>query len=130
MDQLIKRQIGFILQLLLLTTILLGIHWYLLSYFYQKTLFFPIWHIYLFHSIVTLLFFSIISYKFSKGNKVIFNLFMGLTLVKMLLAIIFLLPLFFSEIKNKQADIFNFFIPYFVYLFFEVFSISRFLKKT
>ena len=35
----------------------------------------------------------------------------------------------YEHFENKQPDVFNFFIPYFVYLFFEVFALSKFLQK-
>jgi hypothetical protein len=48
----------------------------------------------------------------------------------MTVAILFLLPLLLSDFENKQPDVFNFFIPYFLYLFFEVYSVTKFLQKT
>lgn len=125
-----KRQITFVLQLIAVTAILFGSHSYLLSYFGGDTLFlFPIWHIYTFHFIVTLLFYSLINYRFSKGKTNIFNVFMILTFLKMIFAILFLLPLLLSDFENKQPDVFNFFIPYFLYLFFEVYALTQFLQK-
>jgi hypothetical protein len=47
----------------------------------------------------------------------------------MILAIMFLLPILLSDFENKQPDVFNFFIPYFLFLFFEVFALTRFLQK-
>lgn len=126
-----KRQLSFLLQIILLSLVLFGIHSYLLSYLGSDLiLFFPIWQIYSFHIIITTLLYTVINYKFSKGQLEVFNLFMGSTLLKMLLAILFLLPLLLSDLDKKQADIFNFFIPYFIYLGFEVFSITKFLKKS
>jgi hypothetical protein len=55
---------------------------------------------------------------------------MGLTLLKMILAVLFLLPLLFSDFENKQADVFNFFIPYFLFLAFEILSVLRILKSS
>ena len=124
-----RRQIAFLLQLLGITVVLLGVHMYLLNYFSDKVLFFPVWHIYVFHSVVTAIFFTVVNYQFSLGKKQIFNVFMVLTFLKMILAVLFLLPLLLSEFENKQPDVFNFFIPYFLYLFFEVFSIAKFLQK-
>lgn len=126
-----KRQFSFLLQLISLTIVVLGIHSYLLSYFTKSIIFFfPVWHIYVFHAMVTASFYTIINYQFSKGKKNVFNLFLGLTLFKMLLAILFLLPLILSDFENKQHDVFSFFIPYFLYLFFEVFSVTKFLQKS
>lgn len=126
-----SRQLEFLFQILVLSAVLWGIHSYILSYFATElTLFFPVWHIYAFHLGVTTLFYTIINYRFSKGQKNIFILFMGCTLAKMLLAILFLLPLILSDLERKQPDVFNFFIPYFIYLGFEVYAITKFLSKS
>jgi hypothetical protein len=131
MEDFKKRQIAFLLQLIGLSVFLFAIHSYLLYYFAKKiTFFFPIWQIYTFHLIITLALYTIINYRFSSGKKDIFNLFMVMTFLKMLLAILFLLPLILSDVENKQPDVFNFFIPYFLFLFFEVFALTRFLQKS
>jgi hypothetical protein len=53
---------------------------------------------------------------------------MGATLFKMVLAIVFLLPVLLNTVPNAQADVFNFFIPYFLYLAFEIVNITFFLN--
>ncbi|MGJ8591408.1 MAG: hypothetical protein ACSHXF_02600 [Aquaticitalea sp.] len=124
------RQQNFLFQIVILTLVLWGIHSYLLSYFDESLeLFFPVWQIYVFHFAITTLFYTIINYRYSSGKTDIFNLFMGSTFVKMILSIVFLLPLLLSDLEKKQPDVFNFFIPYFLYLFFEVYSITTFLQK-
>ena len=124
------RQLNFLLQIVVLTIVLYGIHSYMLSYFgADLKLFFPVWQIYVFHFAITTLLYTIINYRYSNGKTEIFNLFMGSTFVKMFLAILFLLPLLLSDFEKKQPDVFNFFIPYFLYLFFEVYSITTFLQK-
>lgn len=126
-----KIQVSFTFHLFLLSALLLGVHSYLFHYFaVNLTLFFPIWHIYIFLFLLTGILFSIINYKFSKGKKEVFSLFMGITLLKMILSILFLLPLILSEFENKQPDVFNFFIPYFIYLFFEVYMLTQLLKES
>lgn len=125
-----KRQLTFLLQLIGATLLIFGIQSYLLYHFAKEIeFFFPVWQVYVFHFVVTLAFYTIINYIFSSGKKEIFNLFMIMTFVKMILAILFLLPLLLSDFENKQPDVFNFFIPYFLYLFFEVFALTRFLQK-
>jgi len=131
MEDFKKRQLVFLLQIVGVSVLLFAIHSYLIYHFAKDTvLFFPIWQIYVFHFVVTLAFYTIINYRFSSGKKDIFNLFMVMTFIKMILAILFLLPLLLSEFENKQPDVFNFFIPYFLYLFFEVFALTRFLQKS
>ncbi len=121
------RLLSFFIQLLALTLILFAVHSYLLHYFFSGELFFPLWHIYSFHFLVTLFFYVLISYRYFSGNSQIFNAFMIATFLKMALSIIFLLPLIFSELPSKKADVLNFFIPYFIFLAFEVYSINYFL---
>jgi len=131
MENFKKRQISFLLQLISVSVLLFAVHSYLIYHFAKEiTLFFPIWQIYTFHLIITLALYTIINYRVSSGKKDVFNLFMVMTLFKMVLAILFLLPLILSDFENKQPDVFNFFIPYFMYLFFEVFTITKFLQKS
>lgn len=131
MEEFKKRQIVFLLQLIGASVLLFAIHSYLLYHFAKDiAFFFPLWQIYTFHLIITLILYTIINYRFSSGKKDIFNLFMVMTFFKMVLAILFLLPLILSDLVNKQPDVFNFFIPYFLYLFFEVFAITKFLQKS
>ena len=130
MEEFKKRQIMFLLQLIGVSILLFAIHSYLMYHFAKETtFFFPLWQIYTFHLIITLTLYTIINFRFSNGKKDIFNLFMVMTFFKMAFAILFLLPLILSDLENKQPDVFNFFIPYFLYLFFEVFSLTKFLQK-
>lgn len=125
-----SRQLAFLVQVVVVTLVLLGIHAYLLSHFAKNSNYLiPIWQIYMFHFTVTTLLYSVINFQYSRGKTEIFNLFMGFTFLKMILVIVFLLPVLLSDIEKKQPDIFNFFIPYFFYLFFEVYSITRFLQN-
>lgn len=125
-----NRQISFLFQIILISLVLFGVHQYILYYFAASfAFFFPLWHIYAFHILVAVFIYTLINYRFSKGNTEIFTLFMGVTLVKMILAILFLLPLLLSDFQKKQPDVFNFFIPYFIYLFLEVFFVTKFLQK-
>lgn len=129
-EQFKSRQLAFLFQIAVLTIALFGIHYYLLSYIAKDiSLFFPLWHIYLFHFLITTVLYTTINYQFSKGKTEVFNTFMIVTFLKMILSILFLLPLLLSDFENKQPDVFNFFIPYFLYLFFEVYSVTQFLQK-
>ena len=126
----LKRETSFLVINLIITLVLFGSHWYLLNSFAEGiSLYFPVWQIYAFHFIVTTLFYTLINFKYSQGSDQIFQLFMVATFVKMILSIVLLLPLILSDFENKQPDVFNFFIPYFLYLFFEVVMITKFLQK-
>jgi hypothetical protein len=126
-----KRQLSFLLKLGLITVLVAGSHLYLFENFFSDSLlFFPLWQIYAFHVVTVLLIYTVINYKFSNGNSVIFNYFMIGTLLKMVLAFLFLLPLLLSDFQSKKPDVMNFFIPYFIFLAFEVYSVNFFLNKT
>ncbi len=125
-----SREGSFILLSVLFTIILYGVHKYILSYFFgDLDLFFPLWHMYAFLFVVTLIFYTVINFRFERGQKNVFTLFMAGTFLKMVLAIVFLLPLLMADFSNKQPDIINFFIAYFAYLFLEVFSLNKLLQK-
>lgn len=125
-----QREGKFLLILILFTLLLFGLHAYLLFHFApQLVLTLPLYTIYAFHSITVFIIYTIVNYKFSNGAKEIFTLFMGGTLLKMILAIVFLLPLFLKPTENKTLEAINFFIPYFFFLAFEILSITSFLKK-
>ena len=129
-DKFKKRQGLFLLQNLFVSIILFGFHSYLLSYLATDIeFFFPLWQIYIFHFVVTTALYTIVNYKYSNGQTEIFNTFMVITFLKMTFSILFLMPLLLSDFESKQADVFNFFIPYFLYLFFEVYSVTQFLQK-
>lgn len=125
------RQIGlFLIKLLTFTAAVMGIHYYIvLTLFEDLTLYFPIWSIYLFNMVMVACVYAFIAYRVAKGSKNAFNLFMSLTVVKMVLIIIFLLPVFMGKTENVMPDTTNFFLAYFILLGFEVLSLNNFFKK-
>ncbi len=126
----LKREANFLLLLLLFTLLLFATHWYISFHFFSGVeLILPLYTIYGFHFITVLVVYSIINFKFSAGKKHIFPLFMGATLFKMILCIVFLLPVLLNPNENATLEVFNFFIPYFLYLAFEITNITLFLKE-
>ena len=125
-----KRQVLFLLQLIGLTLLLFISHSYLLHYFSNSNPpFFPVWQIYIFHFFVTTTLYSVVNYRHSFVQKSILNLFMGMTLLIMIFSIVFLLPLLLSDFELKELDAVNFFAPYFLFLFFEILSLTKLLQK-
>ena len=99
------------------------------SFFQNSTFFYSTWSIYLFHLLITL-----VSYGFllfvnrTFADKTGFA-FMGFSLFKMMAAIVFLIPLIQSDLESQIPDVSAFFIPYFLYLFFETLFAVRLLSK-
>ena len=121
----------FAVKLLLYSAVLFGIHYYILVTFMEdsSSLYFPLWTIYAFNFVLVLLVFGVLYYQVNKGSKKILNLFLILTVVKMVLAIVFLLPAIGGKSDNAILDVSNFFIPYFFFLGFEIFSLNNFFKN-
>lgn len=126
----IKEATSFLFKLFVFTIFLFGIHFYILSQFFDGTLHFPVWVIYVFNAVLVLLVYTIITYKNKQGSKKMYQLFLGLTTLKMILTIVFLLPLFLGKSDHAQLEVVNFFIPYFLFLGFEIFSLNKFLQKS
>ncbi len=123
-----KRQSLMVLQLIVGAVVLYMLHSYLLNALLPSREFvIPIWNIYVFHSISVLIVYTIINFRFSNGKTQVFNPFILLMVLKMVFVVVFLLPLFLSDTVDKIGDAVNFFIPYFIFLAFEVYSINRFL---
>jgi len=55
--------------------------------------------------------------------------FMGFSLIKMMAAIVFLIPLLQSDHKSQVPDVSAFFIPYFLFLFFETLFAIRLINN-
>ncbi len=125
-----KRESNFLIQLIALSVLLFGIHTYLNFHFVKDVLlFFQLWHIYVFHVVTVVIIYTLINYRDSIGKTEVFNAFMLGMLLKMILTIVFLLPWILSKPDQKGYDLANFFIPYFIFLAFEVYSVTRILQK-
>jgi hypothetical protein len=124
-----KRESTFLLLLVLFTALLFVIHWYIVHHFFsQVDLILRLYTIYGFHFLTVLIVYTIVNFRYSSGKKEVFTIFMGATLFKMILCLVFLLPVLLSPNENATLEVFNFFIPYFLFLAFEIINIIRFLK--
>lgn len=97
--------------------------------FEESSFFYSTWTIYLFHLLITIfsyLFLLFVNKTFPDNTGFAF---MGISLIKMMASVIFLIPLLQSDIKNQIPDVAAFFIPYFLYLFFETFFAIRLINK-
>ena len=119
----------FLISVLIMALGLFAIHSYLMVFVFKPDLLIPLWTIYVFNAALVIVVFLVIENMVSKGNKKVLYAFLGLTIGKMLLALVFLLPLFLQKSEHQQLEIFNFFIPYFAFLTLEILSLNKFLQK-
>lgn len=93
------------------------------------TFFYSIWSIYVFHIVITVFSYSFLLFVHKTFPENTGFSFMGISLLKMLAAVVFLIPLLRSTMIHKIGDVAMFFIPYFFYLFFETFFAIRLINK-
>lgn len=119
----LKRFISFSLFLFL-------VHFFIVLKFSKGySFFYSIYAIYLFHSITTALICFILIYINKIDSDKTGFAFMILSVLKMLAAILFLIPLIRLDAAQKLPDIIAFFIPYFAFLFFELTFIIKLLNR-
>ncbi|MEK6152805.1 hypothetical protein WIW50_06075 [Flavobacteriaceae bacterium 3-367] len=120
----------FLVKLLAFAGLLFAVHFYILLQLFSGTLYFPLWGIYLFNAALVLAVYVVLRWYAAQESKNVFKIFLMLTIAKMALVIIFLLPLFLKKSDHTLVEVFNFFIPYFLLLLFETIAINKFLQKT
>ncbi|WP_188049310.1 hypothetical protein [Flavobacterium sp. GP15] len=110
--------------------VLFFVQYYLIETFFKNiSFYYSTWSIYLFHLVVTLLSYSFLLFvNKTFADKTGFA-FMGFSLIKMMASIVFLIPLLQSDLKSQIPDVSAFFIPYFLFLFFETFFAVRLISK-
>ncbi len=125
-----KSITNFILKLLGFSLALFAIHYYVLMQFFNGELVLPLWVIYTFNALMVFVVYSVLNHFSKDKNKDMLKYFLSLTIVKMGLVIVLLLPLFLKKSDHTQLEVFNFFIPYFMFLGLEIFSLNKFLQKS
>ena len=104
------KDIGsFLVKLLGFSLLLFFVHFYILSQFFTGELYLPLWSIYCFNGIMVLAVYLILRYYSKEQPANVLKYFLLLTLLKMVLAIVFLLPIFLKKSAHSQLEIFNFF---------------------
>lgn len=125
----LKDIVNFSLKLLGFSLLLCAIHYYIYSNFYSDAaLYLPIWGIYVFNFVLVLTVYGLMNHKAATDESKVYNTFLILTIAKMALAIVFLLPLFVGKSENSTIEVINFFVAYFLFLGFEIKMLDKFLK--
>lgn len=91
--------------------------------------FYATWSIYLFLFVTTLLIYVLLLFVNANFPDFTGFAFLGTTFVKMMAAVVFLIPLIQSEGRETNLDIAAFFIPYFLFLLFETIFSIRLINK-
>lgn len=96
---------------------------------FSYTSFYSIWGISLFFFISTLIVVSFIKLVHQYASDKVGFAFMGLILFKAFACILFLLPGFTADVKPDFTAILFFFVPYFIFLIYEVIQAIKMLNQ-
>ncbi|MFI2741737.1 hypothetical protein ACG2LH_03275 [Zhouia sp. PK063] len=125
-----KSLFSFGFKLFIFTAMLFAIQQALVIYVYQgPALFYATWQIYLFHIIVTFLIYFALRAVHKFASTYTGYAFLGCSFFKMILAVVFLIPLIKKDGPTPVNDVIAFFIPYFLYLIFETLFAIKLLNS-
>lgn len=91
--------------------------------------FYSTWSIYVFHIIVTIVSYLFLLFVHKNFPEKTGFTFMGIGLIKMMAGVVFLIPIIQSDTIDRIPDVAAFFIPYFLFLFFETIFAVRLINK-
>ncbi len=111
------------------TLLLIAVHYLVISNIENANFYYSLPAIYLFHIVATLIIYLGLILVHHKAREYTGYTFMGAGLLKMLAAVLFLLPMILAKTEKPFLDILSFFIPYFLYLIFETLYAVRLINR-
>ncbi len=125
-----KEQITrFLIRLIPFTTVLFLIQFFLTRFLLDgEELFYPVYVIYLFHFISTFLIYLLLLFVYYNFQDKTGFAFMGASLIKMMAAVVFLLPVLLNNTGYAFTNLLSFFVPYFLFLIFETYYAVRLIN--
>ncbi len=129
-QRLMQPTLNFLKYLLPFSIILYFIQYFIVKALFPNTEFFySLWSVYAFMVIATLVDYLILVLVNKNFSEYTGYAFMGLGVIKMVAAVVFLIPLIRSDTENRIPDVAMFFIAYFLFLGFEAYKAIQLLKK-
>ena len=92
--------------------------------------FYATWSIYTFNIVATFLVYLFLIYVHKIFPTYTGFAFLGASFLRMMAAIVFLIPLIKAHVKDPIIDLGAFFIPYFLFLLFETYFTVRLINKS
>lgn len=125
-----KQLFRFLIPFVLFSLILYFLHFFLLQTFLPEVNFYyTLFSIYLFHVIATFAIYLFLIFINNNFTDYTGYAFMGASLFKMMAAVVFLLPMLLNRTEDTFFNLISFFIPYFLFLFFETFFAIRLINN-
>ena len=125
-----SKTLDFLKYFIPFSIILFGFQYYIMDSLSEKyNFFYEAWSIYLFNIAATFVVYLLLIYIHKNVPTYTGFTFLGASFFRMMLAIIFLIPLIKGDVKSPIVDLSTFFIPYFLFLLFETYFTIRLINK-
>ncbi|KFF17986.1 hypothetical protein [Flavobacterium hydatis] len=126
-----NRIVDFLKYFIPFTIVLFVTQYFVMQSLSEKLVFFySVWSIYIFNILATFLVYLFLIFVNKNFSTYTGFAFLGASFFRMMLAIIFLIPLIKAHVKDPIIDLGAFFIPYFLFLIFETYSTVRLINKS
>lgn len=110
--------------------ILFGVHHFIADAFFNQVFFYQVWQIHAFLFIATLVILIVMQLIHKSFPDKTGFAFMAFSILKITFSVLFFIPLMRADLPSPEADVLNFFVPYFLYLTFEAVSAVRLINRT
>lgn len=124
-----KHTLKFLMGILIVTIFLIAIAIPIFKYFGFEICFKYFVLLSILFSVTNLIFYLFFIYFFEKNPNKFLQIFLFLTIVKMLVYLLILVVFIFKAISGIKCFLISFFILYLFYTFYEVVVLSKYLKK-
>lgn len=125
-----NRVVDFLKYFVPFSIVLFALQYFLMQSLSPKLIFFySTWSIYLFNMAATFLIYLLLVFVNKNFSTYTGFAFLGTSFIRMMAAVVFLIPFIKSNAIDPIIDITTFFIPYFLFLLFEVYFTIRLINK-
>ncbi|MFH6945344.1 hypothetical protein [Flavobacterium sp. FlaQc-50] len=125
-----NRVVDFLKYFVPFSIVLFAAQYFVMQALSPKVIFFyAAWSIYLFNIAATFLVYLFLIFVNKNFSTYTGFAFLGTSFIRMMAGVVFLIPFIKSNVKDPIIDLGAFFIPYFLYLLFEVYFTIRLLNK-
>jgi hypothetical protein len=109
--------------------LIIAIHYFVIYNLEYTNFHYSLPAIYFFHILATLIIYVALVLVYEKAREYTGYTFIGAGLLKMMAAVLFLLPMITGNTEKPFLDILSFFIPYFLYLIFETIYAVKLINR-
>lgn len=118
-----------LLYFLAFAAVIFGAHYFIAEAFFTREFFYPVWQIHLFLFAATLIILVLMQLVHKSFPDKTGFAFMAFSILKIAFSVLFFIPLMQADVPKPEADVLNFFVPYFLYLTFEAVSAVRLINS-